>query len=162
MTDGTAGAIDPERPPWADVPPGRLVGRGHPTGDFLEAHDWLLVDEAPGLLRVEAHLPAHVLNPMGQLFGGFTGTYVDYISLYTTRAGPNRVDPAHPRHWLTTINMRIDYFEPVVGPRFILEARVENQRGRNYLVSSRMIQDDKIATFALTTLRATDDLVPPS
>src|SRR5579884_2889802 len=56
---------------WVQPPPGRLVGRGHPAGDFLEAWKWDLREEGPGYLLIEADLPAHVRNPRGQLFGGF-------------------------------------------------------------------------------------------
>ena len=48
--------------PWAAPPPGRLVGRGHPAGDFLEAWAWEVLDEAPGYLRVEATLPDLVVT----------------------------------------------------------------------------------------------------
>ena len=43
--------------PWAQREPGRLVGRGHPAGDFLEAYDWKIVDERKGFMRLEVHLP---------------------------------------------------------------------------------------------------------
>ncbi len=71
--------------PWATPEPGRLVGHGHPAGDFLEAWAWDLLEEGDGVLRVSAHLPDHVRNPRGQLFGGFTPTYVDLIALFTVR-----------------------------------------------------------------------------
>src|SRR5687767_6380196 len=93
---------------WASPPPGRLIGRGHPAGDFLEAHDWDVLEEGPGYLRIEASLPQHVRNPRGQLFGGFTPTYVDLVALFTVRAGVDRT--SGPRSWLATTNMRIDYF----------------------------------------------------
>lgn len=141
---------------WTDVPPGRLVNRGHPAGDHLEAYDWTVLDQEPGLLRIDAHLPPQVRNPQGQLFGGFTPTYIDLISLHVTRTTEDTSDPDTPRYWMATVNMRVDYFEPVVGPRFILEAEVEHQRGRTFLVASRMIQDGVLATYALTTLRRTE------
>lgn len=68
---------------WVQPPPGRLVGRGHPAGDFLEAWDWNVHEETAGYLLIDAHLPAHVRNPRGQLFGGFTPTYVDLVALFT-------------------------------------------------------------------------------
>ena len=59
--------------------------RGHPAGDFLEAYLWRVVERGPGWLKVDAHLPDHARNPRGQLFGGFTPTYVDLISLFAAR-----------------------------------------------------------------------------
>ena len=53
-------------------------------------------------------------NLRGQLFGGFTPTYVDFIALNTIRAGSDR-----SKGWgyfLATTNMRVDYFEPVTEP----------------------------------------------
>jgi acyl-coenzyme A thioesterase PaaI-like protein len=141
--------------PWAPPPPGRLVGRGHPAGDFLEAWAWDLLDEAPGFLRIEAALPDHVMNPRGQLFGGFTPTYVDLVALFTVRAGEDRSAPRQPR-WLATTNMRVDFFEPVTGPRFVIESRREKQRGRTHFVSTQFVQDDELAVFALTTMREVD------
>ena len=68
---------------WGSPPPGRLIGRGHPAGDFLGAHEWDLLEEREGFLRISAALPDHVKNPRGQLFGGFTPTYVDLVALFT-------------------------------------------------------------------------------
>ena len=100
-------------------------------------------------------LPEHVKNPRGQLFGGFTPTYVDLIALFTVRAGEDRSVP-RPMRWLATTNMRVDYFEPVVGPRFVIDSRRETQRGRTHFVSTRFLQDDELAVFALTTMREVD------
>ena len=128
------------------------MGRGHMAGDFLEAYDWEVQREEPGLLRVSAHLPAHVRNPRGQLFGGFTPTYVDLISLFTVRAG--RRDEEF--FWLATTNMRIDYFEPILGPRFVIEGSIEKRRGRTHFAAVRFFvgeRHDDLAVFALTTMR---------
>jgi len=147
------------RPPhWLEIEPGRLMNRGHPAGDLLEAYDWVVLDEEPGRLRIDAHIPARVLNPRGQLFGGFTPTYVDLVSLHCTRAGPDRTNPEVPRTWMATVNMRIDYFEPILGPRFTIEANVEHRRGKTWLVATRMYQDDLLAAYALTTLRTSDPM----
>jgi acyl-coenzyme A thioesterase PaaI-like protein len=141
--------------PWATPEPGRLVGRGHPAGDFLEAWAWDLLDEDIGFLRISCHLPNHVKNPRGQLFGGFTPTYVDLIALFTCRAGPNRLDQsARGRNWMATTNMRVDYFEPVVGPTFVVESRLEKQRGRTHFVVTRFVQDGELAVLAATTMRS--------
>jgi acyl-coenzyme A thioesterase PaaI-like protein len=136
---------------WTTREPGRLIGRGHPAGDFLEAYDWMLLVEEPGHLRVQCNLPQHVRNPRGQLFGGFTPTYVDMIALMTVHAGEDRA--ARPRTWLATINMRVDYFEPITGPTFIVDSTLENRRGRTGFVITRFFQDDQLAAHALTTMR---------
>jgi acyl-coenzyme A thioesterase PaaI-like protein len=147
--------IEPDRRPWAAPSPGRLVGRGHAAGDFLEAWAWDVVEEAAGYLRIDADLPDHVKNPWGQLFGGFTPTYVDLVALFTVRAG-QAWNPTAPRRWLATTNMRIDYFEPITGPRFGIESRVEKQRGRTSFVATRFLQDGVLAVHALTTMREVD------
>ncbi|MDQ2754337.1 MAG: PaaI family thioesterase [Actinomycetota bacterium] len=139
---------------WQDVPPGRLVGRGHPAGDFLRAHEWDLLEQSYGLLRIEAALHDHLKNPMGQLFGGFTPTYVDMVALFTVHAGENR--SAEHRRWLATTNMRVDYFEPITGPRFVMESKLEKRRGRTCFVSTRFLQDGELAVYALTTIREVD------
>jgi acyl-coenzyme A thioesterase PaaI-like protein len=136
---------------WIAPEPGRLVGRGHPAGDFLEAWKWDVLDVREGYLRIEAHLPEQVKNPRGQLFGGFTPTYVDLVALFTVRAG--RPQPAGERRWLATTNMRIDYFEPILGPRFVIESSLDKARGRTRFVTTRFFQDSELAVFAATTMR---------
>lgn len=153
MTEGPDLRIDRHTHPWVVPPPGRLIGEGHPAGDFLEAWRWDVVDEAPGHLVLDAHLPDQVRNPRGQLFGGFTPTYVDLVALFTVRAGPARTDPDAPRGWLATTNLRIDYFEPIVGPRFTIDSVLEKRRGRTRFVATRFLQDGELAAFALTTMR---------
>jgi acyl-coenzyme A thioesterase PaaI-like protein len=114
-----------------------------------------VLDERDGYLRLGVHLPDTVKNPRGQLFGGFTPTYVDLVALFTVRAGPER----HARMtsgtsgWLATTNMRVDYFEPIVGPTFVIESQREKQRGRTHVVLTRFLQDDELAVLALTTMR---------
>ncbi len=122
------------------------------AGDFLEAYEWRVLERSPGFLRIDAHLPDHVKNPRGQLFGGFTPTYVDMVALFTVR-GP--ASPEEPwNYWLATTNMRIDYFEPVLGPRFAIESRVVNERRRTCFVETTFLDGEKtLLVFALTTLR---------
>jgi acyl-coenzyme A thioesterase PaaI-like protein len=143
---------EPPRP-WATAEPGRLVGRGHMAGDFLEAWAWNVVEEAEGRLVLDVHLPDHVRNPRGQLFGGFTPTYVDLVALFTVRAGPDRRASLARRGWLATTSMRIDYFEPVTGPRFAIDSRLEKRRGRTRYVVTRFHQDGELAVLATTTMR---------
>ncbi len=138
---------------WASRRPGQLLGKGHPAGDFLEAYDWTLLEESPGVLRIRAHLPAHVRNPRGQLFGGFTPTYVDLVALFTVRAGEPWVE-RRPHAWLATTNLRVDYFEPIVGPHFWIDSRLVKRRGRTNFVETRFFDpEDTLAAFALTTMR---------
>lgn len=138
--------------PWATSEPGRLVGRGHPAGDFLEAWAWDVLAEDEGHLLVSAHLPDHVRNPRGQLFGGFTPTYVDLVALFAVNSRARRASSDGPR-WLATTSMRIDYFEPIVGPTFTIETHREKQRGRTHHGLTRFHQDGELAALATTTLR---------
>jgi acyl-coenzyme A thioesterase PaaI-like protein len=139
--------------PWARRAPGQLIGKGHPAGDFLEAYRWRILEEAPGLLRIRAHLPESVKNPRGQLFGGFTPTYVDLVALFTVRAGEQERESRF-RSWLATTSMRVDYFEPVVGPEFLMESRLVKRRGRTIFVETRFLDvAGELAVFAVTTMR---------
>jgi acyl-coenzyme A thioesterase PaaI-like protein len=145
----------PEIPPevrraFEGRPPGRLMNRGHPVGDFLEAHAWDLLEEHRGFLRLRIHLPAQVRNPRGQLFGGFTPTYVDLIALLTWRAGES---PDGPRHWLATMSMHVDYLEPITDG-FLVESRLLRKRGRSAWVETRFVDEHGLLLAnALTTLR---------
>jgi acyl-coenzyme A thioesterase PaaI-like protein len=139
---------------WRNPPPGRLIGKGHPIGDFLRADEWELLEFRPGYFRISLELPSQVRNLRGELFGGFSPTYVDLASLRCVSASRPL---AEPRRRLVTVNMRIDYFEPVIGPRFFVECEVRNQRGRTYLVETRFRDDAAtLLLFAITTIRATD------
>jgi acyl-coenzyme A thioesterase PaaI-like protein len=140
-----------ERPrPWLPAPPGRLIGRGHPAGDFLEAHEWRVLDQEPGRFRLEAHLLDRVKNNRGHLFGGFTPTYIDLVAVQTVHS----VIVEEPYRGSATVNMRVDYFDPVMDARFILESRVVHKRGRNHLVEV-LFKDlqGKLLVYSITTLR---------
>jgi len=58
-----------------------------------------------------------------------------------------------PRHWLATTQMSLDYFEPITGPRFVIESELEKRRGRTNFVLTRFFQDDQLAVLAATTIR---------
>jgi acyl-coenzyme A thioesterase PaaI-like protein len=135
---------------WRDPPPGRLMGPGHPAGDFLHAPDWLVLEESEGRLVVDVPLVDAAKNFRGQLFGGFAPAYVDLIALRTVSAGAR--DREHG--WLITLNMRIEYIEPVEGPRFVIESRVVNRRGRSLLVETvfRDVPGGRMLLFATLTL----------
>ena len=124
------------RPPWRDTAPGRLIGRGHAAGDFLEAHAWEVLEERAGHLRIAAHLPDHVRNPRGQLFGGFTPTYVDLVALFTLRAGGR---DAPRRGWLATVRMEVEYLAPVTGERVEIVSEVTARRGRRAWIQTRFL-----------------------
>ena len=143
--------VSPEvRRVFVDRPPGRLMNRGHPVGDFLEAHAWDLLEERRGFLRLRIHLPAQVKNPRGQLFGGFTPTYVDLIALLTCRSGES---PEAPRRWLATMNMHVDYLDPITDD-FRVESRLLRRRGRTCWVETRFLDEHgALLANALTTLR---------
>ena len=118
--------------PWLPAPAGRFIGRGHPAGDYLEAH---LLDR--------------VKNPRGHLYGGFTPTYVDLVAVRTAQtlfAGTTR--------GMATVNMRVDYFEPVTHARFAIESRVVNSRGRTHLIEV-LFKDlaGTVLVFSVATLR---------
>jgi len=106
------------------------------AGDFLDAPNWRVLEERADFLRLEVPMPPNVLNPRGQLFGGFAPTYVDLIALFTYRAGRRREGPWR---WLTTVSMRVDYYEPVLGPTFLVESEVRHRRGRNCWVQTRFL-----------------------
>lgn len=141
---------------FRERPPGRVLAPGHPIGDFLGAPDWQLLEEGEGFLHLRAAPPERVRNPRGHLFGGFTPTYVDLVALCTFRAGRPLPAPDAPRGWgwLATLNMRVDYFEPIVGP-FDMVSRVVRRGGATAFVETRFQapEDGRLLAFALTTLR---------
>ncbi len=137
---------------WVTDDPSRLVGRGHPIGEFLEAWRWHVLDRGDGRVRVSAHLPDHVRNPRDELFGGFTATYVDFVALFTVNSKFNRTEQRH-RLGLATISMRLDYLEPVRGPAFVMDSRVEATRGLIDHVVTKLLHGDRVAVLATTTLR---------
>ncbi len=138
---------------WVSRVPERIIEPGHNAGDLLGAPDWRIIEEGPGRICLEVDLPAHLTNPRGQLFGGFTPTYVDLVSLLAVRAGPRRTEPGAEREWLSTINMRIDYLAPIVGPTFVIEADVVHLTARLAMVDTRFVQGDELAVLSHTTLR---------
>ena len=139
--------------PWRDHAPDRVLGRGHPVGDFLEAWRWEVLERGDGRLRVSAHLPPQVLNPRGELFGGFTPTYVDLISLFTVHSRVERAS-LRGRVALSTLSLRVDYLEPVRGPDFVIDSRVEASRGLTDHVVTTFRQGDVVAVLATATLRS--------
>jgi len=124
---------------------------GHPAGDFVESPKWKILKYEPGLVEIDAHLPKQVMNPRQQLFGGFTGTYVDIVSIHTARSVLTK-DTAS--NWTTTINMRIDYLEPVLGPRFIMRGEmIKNGRATCLVATHFLDYEGTVLVYAVTTLR---------
>jgi acyl-coenzyme A thioesterase PaaI-like protein len=133
---------------WKSPEPGRLMGPGHPAGDFLEGPDWRVLEESDGRFVVDVPLVEAVKNFRGHLFGGFAPAYIDLIALRTVSAG----SADRPHGWLLTLNLHVDYFEPVEGPRFIIESTVVNRRGRTIFVETRFKNaDGKLLLFATIT-----------
>ena len=120
---------------------------------MLEAWRWRVLERSVGLLVVECHLPEMLMNPQGQLFGGFTTTYIDFVSLHTVHSSDPDHDPSSPRDWLTTLNLHCDYFEPITEETFTVRGEVLNQRGANSLVSTKFFQGRTMAAHGLATLR---------
>ena len=134
---------------WRNPEPGRLMGPGHPAGDFLGGPDWRLLEESAGRLVVDVPLVPAVRNFREQLFGGFAPAYIDLIALRTVSAGTG--ERAHG--WLLTLNMHVQFFEPVEGPRFIIESSIVNRRGRTIFVETRFKDHNgKLLLFATVTI----------
>jgi acyl-coenzyme A thioesterase PaaI-like protein len=125
------------------------MGPGHPAGDFLGGPDFRVVEESDGRLVVDVPLVDGVKNFRGQLFGGFAPTYIDLIALRTVSAGKGE----RSHGWLLTLNMHVEFFEPVEGPRFVIESSIVNRRGRTIFVETRFKNlDGKLLLFSTVTL----------
>ena len=135
------GSVDAEEAirRWATDDPERLVGKGHPVGDYLDAPGWRVTFREPGRLRVRARLPDRVMNPRGELFGGFTPTYVDFFALHVFHSAR---EPDAPRQWLATADLRVDYFLPIHGPEMEMEGEILHRSGRTGHVQVRFIDDE--------------------
>lgn len=134
---------------WGNPLPGRLMGPGHPAGDLLHAPEWVVRDETAGRIVVEVPLVPAAQNFRGHLFGGFAPTYVDLLSLRTVSAGPD----AKVHGWLLTLNIHVEFLEPVEGPRFLIETAIVSRRARTIFVETRFRDlDGKLLLFATATL----------
>lgn len=135
---------------WSTDDPERLVGRGHPVGDYLDAHEWRVAVREPGRLRIRAPLPDRVMNPRGELFGGFTPTYADFFGLHVFHSSR---EEGVPRQWLSTADLRVDYFLPIHGPEIEIEGRVLHKSGRTAHVQVEFFDDaGRLAALAQLTL----------
>jgi len=134
---------------WRSDDPKRVVGRGHPVGEFLEAHEWEVLARGEGRLEVRAKPPERVMNPRGELFGGFTTTYLDFFALHVFQT--SRPPDAPPR-WLSTASLRIDYFAPLTGPSFEMHGEVLNRSGRTGQIETRFVVDGRLCAIGQVTL----------
>jgi len=135
---------------WGNPAAGRLMGPGHPAGDLLNGPDWRILEERDGYFLVDVPLVAAAKNYSGNLFGGFAPAYVDLIALRTVSAGRS-LDVPHG--WLLTLGISVDFFEPVEGPRFVIESRITVRRGRTLFVEVRFKDSsEKMLIFATATL----------
>ncbi len=136
-----------------------LMGRGHPVGDILEAYEWRILERGLGHLRVAAHLPDAVRNPRGQLFGGFTATYIDFLSIFTFWSG-REAEHKKNRGWLATLNLRVDYFQPVMGPRFEMEGRVVHRKGTTSMIETRFFAEANDSAPSVEGVQQSDAASP--
>ena len=135
---------------WGNPEPGRLMGPGHPAGDLLNGPDWRIVEETEGRFVVDVPLVPHAKNYGGHLFGGFAPTYIDLVALRTVSAGRS-LDVPHG--WLLTLGIRVDFFEPVKGPRFLIESEITSRRGKTIFVEVRFKDfEKKLLVFSTITL----------
>jgi len=126
------------------------MGTGHPAGDLLNGPDWRIVEEAEGRFVVDVPLVAAAKNYRGHLFGGFAPAYIDLIALRTVSAGRS-LDVHHG--WLLTLGIRVDFFEPVEGPRFLIESEITVRRGRTLFVEVRFRDNQRrLLLFSTATL----------
>ena len=134
---------------WRSDDPKRVIGRGHPVGDFLEAHEWEVLERGEGRLALRARPPQCVMNPRGELFGGFTSTYLDFCALHVFQT--SRAPDAPPR-WLSTASLHLDYFVPITGPSFEMHGEVLNRSGRTGQIETRFVVDGRLCAIGQATL----------
>ena len=83
------------------------------------------------------------------MFGGFTPTYIDLLAVRTAHSASEA-----GFRGVTTVNMHVDYFDPVVDPRFVLESRIVHTRGRVLLVEVTFHDlAGKLLVYSHVTLR---------
>ena len=134
---------------WRSNDPKRVIGRGHPVGDFLEAHEWEVLERGSGRLAIRVQPPAQVMNPRGELFGGFTTTYLDFFALHVFHTS---LAPGEPLRWLSTASLRVDYFAPISGPSFEMHGQVLNRSGRTGYIETRFVANGRLCAFGQATL----------
>lgn len=129
-----------ERAGWVTHDPKRLVGRGHPIGDFVDAFAWTVLEREPERLRLRVPLPERLCNDRGVLAGGLAAAYLDFVAIHlfqSARAGDEETG------MLVTSNLRVEFFAPVVGPEFDLVAQIVNRTPRSGHVELRYLGADE-------------------
>ena len=64
-----------------------------------------------------------------------------------------RLGVEEPGGWLTTADMRVDYFVPIRNEPFVIESEVLNRSGRTHHVQTRFLDPDgTLLALAMTTL----------
>ena len=134
---------------WRSENPNRVIGRGHPAGDFLEAYEWEVLERGEGKLKVRAQPPARVMNARSELFGGFTTTYLDFFALHVFHTSRT---PDSAVRWLSTASLRMDYFAPITGPSFEMHGEVLNRSGRTGQIETRFVVDGRLCAIGQATL----------
>jgi acyl-coenzyme A thioesterase PaaI-like protein len=128
-----------------------FIRPGHNAAEFLQSSKWELLREDPGDVELRVHLPDCVFNPHGELYGGFTGTYVDMVAIYAVKTMFTKKDRLIRT---PTVNMRIDYLEPVKPPGFILKSKVLKNGRSTCLVNTEFYDfENNLKAYALTTVR---------
>lgn len=136
---------------FAERGPEEFICRGHPTGDVLEAWRWRVTQEEPGRLRIRAPLPDRLRNVKGQLFGGFTPVLLDLVGSFTVHSGEPKREIGFP-WWISTVNLRVDYFEPIASGEITIESRVIKRRARIAVVEVSFFDpEDVVAAIGWIT-----------
>ena len=136
--------------------PEEFICQGHPIGDLLEAHRWKVVAGRPGEPSIHAHLPAPLRNLKGQLFGRLTPTFLDLVGVLTVHAGEPKKEIGFP-FWLSTVNLRMDYFEPIASDEFRIQSRVIRRRPRICLVETSFLDpEDTVAAIGWVTVNVAE------
>jgi acyl-coenzyme A thioesterase PaaI-like protein len=129
-----------------DAPMGSIAAQ-------FDVPNWKVLSEQPGYVRVDVPLHPWLRNPLGQLFGGFTGSYADMLTYRVARSGDPTARDASS--WYATTGMRVDYLEPITAERFQVECQLLKARGKSVLTEARFYQGDVLAAFAVTTMLIT-------
>ena len=124
------------------------IRHGHSAARLLEVEHWTNVRAEPGRVAADCHLPQQVRNVSGSLFGGFTPTYIDYVSVWCAMT---RVETRLP--WLLTVRMQVEYLEPIDELGFSLRGTVLNVRRNDYLVETRIVRGDLMLAHGVATMR---------
>ena len=123
MSDWESGSFMPKFP----IPP---IARF--LGTRFEHHD-----PDKGVLRVSFPTKAEYANPGGMVMGGIVASFLD------DAIGPLVVAATGGTHFPVTLDLHITYFKPVpIGPRAIVEARVDRLGRSTVFTNARILSED--------------------